>query len=105
VTARERLSATVESDALAAGRAAVASGRAPSLRAWVNSALVRQAEHDVRLAALEELVAEYEATCGEITADEIAAASRSTRARAVVVRPSDPPKRPDEEHDAGTDAA
>jgi hypothetical protein len=46
MTNRERLSATVEAELLAAGRAAVAEGRAESLSAWVNDALRRQADHD-----------------------------------------------------------
>ena len=35
MTQRERLSATVEADLLAAGRAAVGEGRAESVSAWV----------------------------------------------------------------------
>ncbi|MFN0026139.1 MAG: hypothetical protein ACKV2O_02975 [Acidimicrobiales bacterium] len=86
MTTRERLSATVEADVLAAGRAAVADGRAESLSAWVNGALRRQADHDRRLQALGDFLAAYEAEHGEITAAEIEAASRAARGRAVVVR-------------------
>ena len=89
MTSRERLSATVESEALAAGRSAVAAGLAPSLSAWVNQALLRQAELDKRLAAMDRLLADYEAKHGEITEAEIRAAERATRARAIVVRPAD----------------
>ena len=67
MTQRERLSATVEAELLAAGRAAVAEGRAESLSAWVNNALRRQAEHDRRMQALDEFLAAYEAEHGEIT--------------------------------------
>ncbi|SRR6266540_4131394 len=83
---RERLSATVEADALAAAREAVAEGRAESLSSWVNAALVREAAQDRRLRAVERFFREYETKHGEITAAEIDAATRRTRARAVVVR-------------------
>jgi hypothetical protein len=86
MTQRERLSATVEAELLAAGRAAVAEGRAESLSAWVNSALRRQAEHDRRMQALDDFLAAYEAEHGEITEDEIREAQRRSRTRAVVIR-------------------
>ena len=71
---------------LAAGRAAVADGRAESLSAWVNGALRRQADHDRRLQALDHFLAAQEAEHGEITAEDIDAASRRARGRAVVIR-------------------
>ena len=80
------MSATVEAGLLAAGRAAVAEGRAESLSAWVNDALRRQADHDRRMQALDEFLAAYEAEHGEITEDEIREAERRSRSRAVVVR-------------------
>ena len=83
---RERLSASVEAELLAAGRAAVAEGRAESLSAWVNDALRRQTVHDQRLRALDDLLTVYEAEHGEITAEEIEAASRRASGRAVVIR-------------------
>lgn len=83
---RERFSASVDEDLLEAGRRAVASGRSPSLSAWVNEALRRQVDHDRRMEALDAFIAEYEAEHGEITLDEIEAASRRARARALVVR-------------------
>lgn len=86
MTARERLSATVEADLLTAGRAAVAEGRAESLSAWVNGALRRQAEHDRRMQALDAFLDGYEAEHGEITEQEMQAATHRARARAVVVR-------------------
>ena len=60
MTTRARLSATVEADVLAAGRTAVAEGRAESLSAWVNGALRRQAGHNRRLQALDDFLAGYE---------------------------------------------
>lgn len=93
MTLRGRLSATVEEALLDAGRAAVADGRAASLSAWVNEALRRQAEHDQRMRALDAFLDAYEAEHGEITEEEMAAAARRARARAVVVRTP-----PDEAH-------
>ena len=61
MTQRERLSATVEAELLAAGRAAVAEGRAESVSAWVNDALRLKADHDRRLRALDDFLAAYEA--------------------------------------------
>lgn len=84
---RQRLSATVEPELLAAGRAAVAAGTADSLSGWVNDALRRQAEHDQRLQAFDEFLAAYEAEQGVITEDEMAEAEQYFRARARVVRP------------------
>ena len=99
MTPRQRLSATVEHELLEAGRAAVAEGRAESLSAWVNDGLRRQADHDRRMRALDEFLEAYEVEHGEITEEEVQAASRRARARADVVRtPSamegDPSRRP-----------
>ncbi|MBI2017019.1 MAG: hypothetical protein HYU87_06115 [Chloroflexi bacterium] len=87
MTHRQRLSATVEADLLAAGRTAVAEGRAASLSGWVNDALARQADHDRRMKALDEFLRAYEAEHGGITANEIREARRRASARAVVIRP------------------
>lgn len=65
---------------------AVADGRAESLSAWVNGALRRQADHDRRMKALDEFLDRYEAEHGVITEQQIEAATRRARARAVVVR-------------------
>jgi len=93
MTNKQRLSATVEADVLAAGRAAVSEGRAENLSAWVNDALRRQADHDRRMTALDNFLASYEAEHGEITDDEMRDATRRTRARAVVVRSPSGPRR------------
>jgi hypothetical protein len=86
MTTRQRLSATVEPELLAAGHTAVAEGRAESVSAWVNDALRRQADHDARMKALDDFIAAYEAEHGEITESEMRDASRRARSRAVVVR-------------------
>ena len=88
MSARQRLSASVESTLLSAAEAAVASGAAPTLSAWVNEALRLKLEHDRRMAALDELLSAYESKHGVISAREIAQASRWARNRAVVVRGS-----------------
>lgn len=88
---KQRLSITIDAEAVAAGHAAVSQGRADNMSAWVNDALRRQAEHERRLAALDRAIREYEAEHGEINETEIEEATRRLRARAIVIRPS--PKR------------
>ena len=93
---KERLSATVDSANLLAAQRAFQEGRARSVSAWVNDALALHARHDERMRALDAFIDAYEAEHGAITDDEIEAARRSARARAVVVRgrPKEtPPKR------------
>lgn len=94
MTPRQRLSATVSAELLAAGRDAVAERRAPNLSAWVNDALARQAEHDRRMKALDEFVRAYEAERGVITDEEVREARRHFRGRAVAVRPGAQQRRP-----------
>lgn len=69
-----------------AGHEAVAEGRAESMSAWVNDALLLKADHDRRMRALDEFLTAYEAEHGEITEEEVSAAARRARARARVVR-------------------
>ncbi len=64
MTAKSRLSVTVDADLIAA----------------------KKAEHDRRLRAIDDFIADYEAEQGEITEEEMEAAVRSMRARAIVVR-------------------
>lgn len=91
MTTRERISATIEADLLAAGRAAVADGRADNLSAWVNEALRLRVDLDRRLVAFDEFLSDYESEHGEITEAEMAAATRAARSRAVVVRATGTP--------------
>lgn len=86
MTSKERLSASVDADLIAAGRDAVAAGGVESLSGWVNEALRRQSERDRRLRALREFVAAYEGEHGRISEGEIVEATRRARTRAVVVR-------------------
>jgi Arc/MetJ-type ribon-helix-helix transcriptional regulator len=86
VISKERLSASVDTDLIEAGRAAVADGRYGTLSEWVNEALRRQSEHDSTLAVLQEFIADWEAEHGSITDDEMMEATRRARSRAVIVR-------------------
>lgn len=90
MSAKRRLSASVDSDLVVAGQQIVAAGRAESLSAWVNAALRADVERERRLQALGEFVATFEAEHGEITEAEIVAAGRAARERAVVVRGAAP---------------
>jgi Arc/MetJ-type ribon-helix-helix transcriptional regulator len=86
VKGKERLSASVDADLVAAAQNAVAQRRAESVSAWVNDALRLKADRDRRLAALDDFIAAYEAEHGEISDAEVADAARRARGRAVVVR-------------------
>jgi Arc/MetJ-type ribon-helix-helix transcriptional regulator len=86
MTAKSRLSVTVDADLIEASQAAVAAGEAESVSAWVNDALRLKADHDRRLRALDDFIAAYEAEHGEITDEEMEASVRSMRERAIVVR-------------------
>ena len=83
---KHRLSASVDPDLLVAAERAVADGLAENVSAWVNAAMRRQLEHDARMRALADFVGVYERKHGTITEDEMAAAVRRARGRAVVVR-------------------
>lgn len=83
---KERLSASVDAELIAAAERAVAEGRADNLSAWVNDALRLKLERDAQLAALASFIAAYEEEHGEIGPDEIRQASRRARARASLAR-------------------
>jgi metal-responsive CopG/Arc/MetJ family transcriptional regulator len=86
MTAKTRLSVTVDADLIAASQAAVAQGEAESVSAWVNDALRLKVEHDRRLRGIDDFIAAFEAEHGEITDEEMDAAYRAAKARAIVVR-------------------
>ena len=83
---KQRLSASVDEDLIAAAEHAVARGRSESVSAWVNDALRLKLDQDRRLEALAAFIEAYEAGHGEITPDEMKQAVRRARARAVPVR-------------------
>ena len=86
MTGKKRLSATVDAELVEASHGAVAAGHAESVSAWVNDALRLKVEQDRRLRALDAFIASYETDHGEITGDEMTAAVRRARERAIVVR-------------------
>lgn len=90
MTAKSRLSVTVDAELISAGQAAVAAGAAESVSAWVNEALRLKIEHDRRLRGIDDFIAAYEAEYGEITDEEMDAAYRAMKGRAIVVRGGQP---------------
>lgn len=86
MSAKRRLSASIDADLMAAAEEVVKRGAAPSVSSWVNEAFRRQLEHDRRLAAMDEFLVAFEAEFGEITDEDIALATKRTRANATVVR-------------------
>lgn len=84
--AKRRLSVSVDEEVLAAGQRAVEAGRAANLSAWVNEALRQRAEHDAKLAALDEFLAAYQEEFGEITDAEAEAGVQRMLDRAIKVR-------------------
>ena len=95
MSAKQRLSASVDAELVAVAQEAVARGQAESMSAWVNDALRLKARHDQRLRALDEFLAGYEAEHGEITEEEMREAARRARGRAVVVRGEPQERRPE----------
>jgi hypothetical protein len=83
---KERLTVTIDRELLRAGHAAVASGEADSLSAWVNLALAERAEKERQRAAAEEAIADYEAEFGVMTSKELALQARLDRVAAIRVR-------------------
>jgi Arc/MetJ-type ribon-helix-helix transcriptional regulator len=86
MSGKQRLSASVDADLVAVAQEAVSQGRADSMSAWVNDALRLKADHELRLRALDDFLAAYEAEHGEITEEDMRDAARRARGRAVVVR-------------------
>ncbi len=78
-TRKERLTVTVDSEFIEAGREAVAEGRAESLSAWVNTALSERVARERRLVALAQAVTAYEGRFGVISAQELADQARADR--------------------------
>lgn len=92
MSTKERLSASVDSDLLAAAHEAAARGQSGNLSAWISDALRLKLDHDRRLAALGSFLAAYEAEHGVIDDAEVARANRSAQRRAVHVPGKAPEK-------------
>jgi hypothetical protein len=86
MNSKRRLSASIDGDLLNAAEDAVRRGTAASVSAWVNEAFRRQLEHERKMAAMSEFLAEFEAEFGEISNAEIDVASKRARSTATVVR-------------------
>jgi hypothetical protein len=91
--AKSRLSASVDAELLRAAESAAKQGGAATVSAWVNEAMRLKLAHDRRLQALTAFIDAYEKEHGAISAEEIDAARRSARARALPVRTVDRGKR------------
>jgi len=83
---KQRLSASVDADLIAAAEAAAARGEVPTVSTWVNDAMRHKLDHDRRLVALAAFIGAYEAEEGEITPEEIGRATRRAGSRGVPVR-------------------
>jgi hypothetical protein len=83
---KRRLTVTVDEDLLGAAAAAVADGRARSVSEWVAGAMAQRLAGDRRLAALGELIDDYEAARGVISEDEMAEQAQRDRDAAAVSR-------------------
>lgn len=86
MSVKQRLSASVDADLIAAAEAAVAKGRVVSVSAWVNDALRLKIADDRRFEALAAFVTEFERVHGPISPEEMEAAARRARSRALPVR-------------------
>jgi Arc/MetJ-type ribon-helix-helix transcriptional regulator len=86
MSTKERLSASVDSVLIRAAEEAVKRGLATSVSAWVNDALQLKLDQERRLESLAAFVSDYEKEHGEISPEEIRAATRRARANAVATR-------------------
>jgi Arc/MetJ-type ribon-helix-helix transcriptional regulator len=83
---KSRLTVTVDADLMAEATAAVESGAAESVSAYVNDALAAHSARQRRLEAMDRAIKAYEAEFGEITEEEMAEQRRKDRANAIIVR-------------------
>jgi hypothetical protein len=83
---KQRLSVSLDADLVDSAQRSVARGRALTLSAWVSDAVRLKIAQDRRLEALASFVAEHEREHGVITDEEVRAAVRRARSRAVTSR-------------------
>ena len=86
VVPKQRLTISLDQGLVDAAAAAVASGRADSVSAWVSDALAERVANERRLDALGVAIAAYEAEHGVITDEELADQVRRDRDAAAAVR-------------------
>jgi len=87
MSSKVRLTVTVDPELVAAAEAAVESGRAKSVSAWMNEAMRALADRDEQLDALASAIAHYEAEHGVITDQEIVDARRAAERRSTTITP------------------
>ncbi len=85
---KRRVTVTVDQDLVDEAAAAVASGQAESVSAWVSGAMAQRRERDRRLGELAALVSAYEAEHGVISDEELAAQAQADRDSAASIRAS-----------------
>src|SRR5437867_3190418 len=90
---KQRLSASVDAELLAAAEEAASRGEVRNVSTWVNDALRLKLEHDRRLRGLAAFIAAYEAEHGEITEQDMEEAARRASARAITIRGAARPRR------------
>ena len=83
---KERITVSVEVDLLNHAQSAVQAGVCRSLSEWIGQAMAEQMAKDERLAALDELLAEFEAEYGPITDEEIAEQRQRDRDASAALR-------------------
>ena len=83
---KRRVTITVNEDLLEEAQSAVGDGRARSVSEWVAGAMAQRLATEQRLAALSELIRDYEAAHGVITDDEIAEQAQRDRDAAALSR-------------------
>lgn len=76
----------MDADLLAAAEHAVTRGDAPTISAWINDAIRLKLDHDRRLEALAEFIAEFEAEHGPLTERDRENTLREAKRRAISVR-------------------
>ena len=83
---KQRVTITVEVDLLNHAQAAVQAGACRSLSEWIGQAMAEQMAKDARLAAMDEMIAEFEAEHGPITDEQIAETRQRDRDAAAALR-------------------
>lgn len=68
---KKRVTVTVDEDVLQIAAQAVRDGDADSVSSWISDAMVDRRAKELRLASLGDMIADYEAEHGVITAHEL----------------------------------
>ena len=84
--AKKRVTVTVDEQVLQIAAQAVRDGDADSVSSWINDAMIDRRAKQQRLAELGNMIADYEAEHGVITADEIERQQQVDRDAAALVR-------------------